>query len=475
MNTAHCTAAVYARLSVSTEESVSIARQVEAATRYAEARGWTVTLVATDDGVSATKARPEDRAGWRQVLDSPEPFDAVIVWRLDRLARRVLDFMNADAALQARGAALVAVEDPVDMTTAQGRAFAQILSVFAELEAASIAARVKDARRALVHQGRRPGGKPPLGYRNVPNPEGPGFILAQDPDWIGTVEDMARQVLQGASCYTVRRNLEAAGIEPPGRASRWHDSSVEAIVTSPALAGLTPYRGDVLRDAQGLPIVDESLAVLTTAERRAILDALAAGKRPGSRVRANSEPFLLRGLAKCETCGHFLHRASAGAGEKRYPVMKCGNRACAGRASAAREALEEYVSAEFLVAVGHLPVVQVEEAEDQGADLAEVEAAIRDTTAAMTEDGADVPALVARLESLKAARTAARRAAEASPQVTTWSTGETFREAWEASDLEGRRDLLSAALVEVTVRPAGKRGATGRTFDTSRVAIEWRI
>src|SRR5690606_12572525 len=100
---------VYARLSVSREESVSIDRQIESARQLAAARGWEVVLVEADEGVSATRNRPDQRRGWRAVLSSETQYDAVIVWKVDRLARSVLDFMNADAALQARGAAIVAV------------------------------------------------------------------------------------------------------------------------------------------------------------------------------------------------------------------------------------------------------------------------------------------------------------------------------------------------------------------------------
>jgi site-specific DNA recombinase len=128
---------LYARLSVTKEESVSIARQLESCRRYAEARGWQVVGEFIDDGVSATVNRPEDRKGWAALL-SADGFDAVVIWKVDRLARRVLDFLHADETLQQRGAGLVAVDDPIDMTSPQGRAFAVMLAVFGEMEAEAI-------------------------------------------------------------------------------------------------------------------------------------------------------------------------------------------------------------------------------------------------------------------------------------------------------------------------------------------------
>ena len=60
---------LYARLSVTKEESVSIERQLRAGRKYAEGRGWAVIGEFVDDGVSATANRPEDRKGWAAFLD----------------------------------------------------------------------------------------------------------------------------------------------------------------------------------------------------------------------------------------------------------------------------------------------------------------------------------------------------------------------------------------------------------------------
>ncbi len=479
------TVAAYARLSVTTEESVSIERQLSSARAYAAARGWEVVLESTDDGVSATKNKPEDRPGWRAIMESETPFDAVIVWKVDRLARRVLDFLHADEALQGRGAGIVAVEDPVDMTTPQGRAFATLLAVFGEMEAASISARVRAARRALVHDGRRVGGRPPFGFVNVPNPDGPGLVLARDPERIGVVEELARRALAGESLYALARWLEAEGVEPRARRGRrdgrWHEASVESILRSPALAGMTPYtpgrkpgeraaRVEVVRDAEGLPVVDESNAVLTPAERRRLLAALDARKRPGTRA-ARSDAGLLSGVLRCASCHDPLHRATAGG----LPVYRCQNRECPQRVTTTRDAVESFVVSDFLAVAGRLPVVRMEEADaaDDAPRLADIEAAITETLVRMADDDADVVALSERLAALKAARSQARAQAETAPSLLAHRTGETFAEAWAAApDDTTRRGLLTSAVEAVLLSPAKVRG--GRGLDPSRVEVLWR-
>src|ERR1035437_5050677 len=121
---------LYARISGTTEESVSIPQQSEAGQHYAAAMGWHVVGTFIDDGVSASKIKPEDRAGWGALLASPKQYDAVIILKIDRLARRVIDFLAANEAMKARKAGIVAIEDKIDMTSAQGEAFATITAVF---------------------------------------------------------------------------------------------------------------------------------------------------------------------------------------------------------------------------------------------------------------------------------------------------------------------------------------------------------
>lgn len=469
--------AIYARLSVTTEESVSIERQVDSARRYAEARGWAlIGEPFIDDGVSATKTKPDERAGWRALITSPEAYDAVIVWKVDRLARRVLDFLRADEALQARGAGIVAVEDPVDMTTAQGRAFATMLAVFGEMEAAAISARVTGARRALLRLGRRAGGRPPFGWMNVENPAGPGFVLARDPERIAIVATLAERALAGESLYALTRWLEASGVMPRQRAKRkdnerWHEASVEAILRNPVLAGMTPDRGDVVRDTDGLPVIDDEVAILTTGERRRLLAILDERKAPGSRPYGPA-PALLYGLLRCGTCQGLMHRAKA-AGIASY---RCQQHGCPRPVSVVREAVEAHVVTEFLAVTGRFQFVIMQEVESgESLALADIEAAIADTLAAMGEDDADVAALSSRLSGLKTLRTKARAEAEREPTTIAHRTGQTFAEAWAAipdDDTAERRSLLTSGLRAVYVDAATRRG--GRGLDPGRIRMEWQ-
>ncbi|GAA5136834.1 recombinase family protein [Alloalcanivorax gelatiniphagus] len=467
---------LYARLSVTTDESVSIERQLESGRKTAEARGWEVVGEYVDDGVSASRVKPEDRVGWRAVLAHEGRLDAVIVWKIDRLARRVLDFLHADESLQERGAGIVAVEDPIDMTTPQGRAFAVMLSVFAELEAATISARVKAAREAILKTGRRAGGRPPFGFMNIDNPAGPGVVLAHDPERIEFVREMTARAMAGDSLYSISRWLEAEGVVPRARAgkadpARWHDASVEAVLRAPSVAGLTAFRGDLLRDRDGLPVVDESVAILSTAERRQMLATLDAAKLPGTRPQARKSSALLGGIVRCGSCDGLMYRATAGG---KYRQYRCQQKGCRQPVGIARDALEEYVVEEVLRERGQKRLVKsVPIPSDNDETLVEIEAAIRQTTEAMAKEDADVAALVERLQALKSRRVDARAGVDR-PQNQYRVTGQTFGREWErvgAEDVEARRQLLIGQLEAVRITPGGGRG---RAFDCGRAVLIWR-
>lgn len=62
------------------------------------------------------------------------PGDTLIVTRIDRLARSLRDLQNLVADLKARGVHLKATEQPIDTSSAAGKAFLDMLGVFAEFE-----------------------------------------------------------------------------------------------------------------------------------------------------------------------------------------------------------------------------------------------------------------------------------------------------------------------------------------------------
>lgn len=352
---------LYARLSVTKEESVSIARQLSSCRRYAEARDWEIVGEFVDDGVSATANRPEERLGWKSLLAARD-FDAVVIWKVDRLARRVLDFLHADETLQKRGAGLVAVEDPIDMTSPQGRAFAVMLAVFGEMEAEAIRARVRAARAQILRDGRWPGGGIPYGYQSVVNPDGPGRVLAKDAERIEWLSEAVAMALRGQTVNAIARWLTDSGAPLPARRAQrtsgslsWNRQTVDGLLRNPVLAGMTPHnpgraksakRADpfaVLREENGHPVFNEALALISVEEFAGLQRQLDTRTVPQARKgpeRRSTSPFLSR-VARCHDCAVFLCRGT----NQQRPVLYCPR--C--RQTIGRSALDAYLIDRLLI------------------------------------------------------------------------------------------------------------------------------
>jgi len=89
------------------------------------------------DIVRAEKATGTTRAGRTELqilLDFLRPGDTLVVTRVDRLARSIKDLQDIVYSLKERGVALKATEQPIDTGNAAGKAFLDMLGVFAEFE-----------------------------------------------------------------------------------------------------------------------------------------------------------------------------------------------------------------------------------------------------------------------------------------------------------------------------------------------------
>jgi DNA invertase Pin-like site-specific DNA recombinase len=105
---------------------------------------------------SSTNGREE----LRTVLEFLRKGDVLIVTRIDRLARSIGDLQDIVRAVKAKGASLKATEQPIDTSTAAGKAFLDMLGVFAEFETNLRKERqlegIAKAKAAGVYKGRKP-------------------------------------------------------------------------------------------------------------------------------------------------------------------------------------------------------------------------------------------------------------------------------------------------------------------------------
>lgn len=145
-------AGLYAR--VSTHDQQTLPMQLAAMRDYVRKRGWQVAAEIKDVGSGAT-LRPQ-REELLQAARRRE-IDCVLVWRLDRWGRSLVDLVTTLRELMALGVGFVSLSEALDMTTPSGRALAGMLAVFAEFERDILRDRVKAGIAQARKDGRRHG------------------------------------------------------------------------------------------------------------------------------------------------------------------------------------------------------------------------------------------------------------------------------------------------------------------------------
>ena len=134
-------AALYLR--VSTKEQTTENQRLELE-RIAAAKGWRVSEVYEDYGLSGTKGRDKRPAYDRLLKDAVRSrFDVVMVWDVSRLGRSLSGLIEALEDLQANGVDLYLHQQALDTTTPSGKALYQMCGVFAEFERGMISERVR--------------------------------------------------------------------------------------------------------------------------------------------------------------------------------------------------------------------------------------------------------------------------------------------------------------------------------------------
>jgi len=143
-------AGIYAR--VSTLEQKTLPMQLAKMKKYVKDRGWTVAVQVDDIG-SGAKDRPKReeilRAARRREVD------AIVVWKLDRWGRSLVDLVTTLKELSELGVGFVSLTEAIDLTTPTGRAMTGLLAVFAEFERELLRERVT----AGIAQARSEGGR----------------------------------------------------------------------------------------------------------------------------------------------------------------------------------------------------------------------------------------------------------------------------------------------------------------------------
>ena len=199
---------------VSTDEQATSGLGLKAQRTLIEAecrrRGWELVQVFEDAGASgkAVSGRPALAKALEAVRGGDE--GALVVAKLDRLSRSLLDFAALMEDARREGWALVILDLGVDTTTPSGEMIANVMATFAQFERRLIGHRTKDALAVKKREGVKLG-RP---------------VMVDE----AIAKRVAGERRRGESLRKIADRLNVEGVSTAHGGSKWHASTVKAVL-----------------------------------------------------------------------------------------------------------------------------------------------------------------------------------------------------------------------------------------------------
>src|SRR4030065_1002679 len=184
-------------------------------------------------------------------------FDTLLVFRVDRLSRKVREPAKGVNEHKKKGVALKSIPEPFDTANAAGKMMLQMLGVFAEFEHATIVERTKVGMEKKAKGGQFVGGNVPYGFTLDPEK---GLIINEEEALI--VRKMFQMYAFGREgVHTITHKLNEAGHRKRS-GDMWDKRVILHIIKNPVYIGKIRWR-EVIYEGDNEPIVSEVLFTKT--------------------------------------------------------------------------------------------------------------------------------------------------------------------------------------------------------------------
>ena len=158
--------AIYIRVSTKkqAEEGYSLEAQKERLEKLCETNGYIIYKVYSDEGKSAKNTK---REAYQEMMEDMRQgkFDKIVVTKLDRISRSLIDLEELIQDLQKNGCSFETASEKIDLDSSIGVMFVRLLGIFAQFERERITERINDTFEEMVVQGRAISGCQPFGYK----------------------------------------------------------------------------------------------------------------------------------------------------------------------------------------------------------------------------------------------------------------------------------------------------------------------
>ena len=327
-------AALYARVSSDRQDvDLSVAAQLRALREYAQKNGYMVVREYVDE---AESGRIADRPEFRKMLDEASkasaPFREILVWKFSRFTRKREHAVAFKSMLRRRGIRVTSITEHAD-DSPTGKLMEAIIESVDEFYSENLAQEVTRGLREAASRGFWMGTNSPFGYRKVYVQDGSKKRpkLEPNPPEDAVVKRMFDMALQGMSSLDIAKILNAEGVASP-KGKQWLKSTVHTTISNEAYTGAVIWGVNAKDGAPPVRVEKAFPAIVSKHKFRQVANLLKSRAPKSVHPRRASSPYLLSGLAKCETCGKALTAAEAKSGKYTYYVchslLKKGKGTC---------------------------------------------------------------------------------------------------------------------------------------------------
>jgi site-specific DNA recombinase len=335
---------IYARVSSDKQDvDLSISAQLRALREYAQRNGHEIVREFVDEAESGrTASRPAFREMIALARLKHPPFEAILVWKLNRFSRSRADSITYKTLLRNKGIEVVSTNEPMD-DSPTGRLIEGVIESIDEFYSANLGQDIRRGLRENASRGFFSGGHAPYGYRRVEVKDGgkTRHKLEIEPEGSTAVQTVRRifdLAARDAGCKEIAKTLNREGLRT-AKGERWGKVTVHKVLTNEAYGGTLVW--GALKGHR--PIHGAEPPVRVENAWPAIVDRDTLQRiqqRMGSRSPKVIHPrrvpsaFLLSGLLFC-TCGRAMSGSSAKSGRHFYYICcrnsKQGREACDAR------------------------------------------------------------------------------------------------------------------------------------------------
>lgn len=463
-------AVLYARVSQARHETKSVHDQLAELRASMAREGWTIVAEHSDE-VSASRFTTKVRQGWTSVMETiaAGDVDTLAVWELSRASRDRPVVAALLAACIESGVTIYTggrLHDPTDADDAFVLDLGGALAVRESAMTSKRTQRSVDARAAAG----RPHGSVPFGYRRVLDPN-TGRAVGREihPEQGPVVQEVVRRLLGRESAVSIAKDLTNRGVLTPS-GTPWRSGNLSTMALRPTYAGLRTYRGEVLAD-----VTATWPPLITMAEREQLLAMYSDAGRDKFRVDTHVR-HLGSGIFRCgrEGCDGVMRVVvQNGNRPQAYSCRDCY------RVSRNQQLVDDQVEKLIVARLSRKDVLELladtgndADVKAAAAEVAELKAQLRTAREKVTSGQLNLDdfSFFRATWEPKLADAEQRARPRWLPPAVFDVAGPDAAEKWQRQTPAGKRSIL-AALFEVMIMPAGRRGAP---FDPNLISVAWR-